>query len=108
MTNEITNRFESEGINQICKDICPPEFNSITYSLTFTETHSQSLFNKNQTELNVYYDDFYYTSITEQAKISLDSLVGNIGGLLGLFLGASLLTTIEFIDLVITLICLLF
>jgi len=39
--------------------------------------------------------------IKEEAKTSFDSLIGTIGGLLGLFLGASLMSFFEIIDLAI-------
>ena len=47
-----------------------------------------------------YYEDFFYTLISEEPKTSLDNLVGTIGGLLGLFLGASLMSFYELIDMV--------
>ena len=86
------------GVNELYKDYCPTECNSNTYSFTTSDTFNQALYDKNQTKLFIYYDEFYYTSISEQPKVSLDSSIGTVGGLLGLFLGASLLTTIEFLE----------
>ena len=34
---DIFKRNQNEGINGICKDVCPPECNLISYSLTFTD-----------------------------------------------------------------------
>ena len=67
-----------------------------------------TLFYENKSRVYVYFEDFYYTSITEQPKISGESLVGNIGGLLGLFLGASLLTSVEFLDIAFSLLHLVY
>ena len=40
-----------------------------------------------------------YSSEVEYAEYPLMSLLGDIGGQLGLFLGASILTVVEFVDL---------
>ena len=54
-------------------------------------------------KLNVYYKNIYYTSIVESPSITLVSLVSNLGGNLGLFLGLSVLSLLEIFELIISL-----
>lgn len=49
--------------------------------------------------INIYYDQMFQISITENIKTEVSDLVANIGGLLGLFLGFSFLSLIELIEL---------
>ena len=51
-------------------------------------------------KLNIYYDSLSYTVLTETASLDIITLMSNIGGTLGLFLGVSLLTFVEFVEIV--------
>lgn len=51
--------------------------------------------------VNIFYEHLKQTEITENESISLDGLIGSIGGTLGLFLGISLLSFFELIDLLV-------
>ena len=51
-------------------------------------------------ELNVYFKSFNYSEKTEIPKIADSDLIGTIGGTMGLFLGMSLMSLIEIIELV--------
>lgn len=50
--------------------------------------------------VTVYYEELSYTIITQSPKIDLLSLVSNIGGLLGLFIGTSFLSFAEIVEMV--------
>ena len=51
---------------------------------------------KNDTlKLKAYYKDLNYLLISQEIKMEITDLVANIGGLFGLFLGASFLSFIE-------------
>ena len=100
LVDKVYEKFATEGQNELCKDECPTECNSITYTMTISDIIDQTLLESNQSLVYIYYDEFYFTKITEQPKYSVDGLVGTIGGLLGLFMGASLLSSVEFLDLV--------
>ena len=50
-------------------------------------------------KVSIYYDDFSERIYQEKALYDLDSLAGNIGGLMGLFLGASLLSLAEIFEM---------
>ena len=58
---------------------------------------------KNLLLVNIYYSDISYTYISEAPYWTLTSLFSNFGGQLGLFIGMSVLSFIEFIDLIIQL-----
>ena len=45
--------------------------------------------------IKVYYDDLYYTVVEESPSFTPDALLGLIGGQVGLFIGASLMTFFE-------------
>jgi hypothetical protein len=49
--------------------------------------------------VHIYMADLKYTSITEVANMSWDQLAANVGGYLGLFLGASVLSLVELAEI---------
>ncbi|CAH1783436.1 unnamed protein product [Owenia fusiformis] len=49
--------------------------------------------------INVYYSELSYTSIEQQKALDEGSLMGEIGGFMGLFIGGSIMTLIEVFDL---------
>lgn len=49
----------------------------------------------------IYYDELKYTEMTNLPAMLLPDLIANIGGLMGLFVGISLLSFIEFFELII-------
>ena len=49
-------------------------------------------------KFNVYYESLSYTITTESRAMDIVALLSNIGGTLGLFLGVSVLTAVELID----------
>lgn len=53
---------------------------------------------KNLVSFTVCLEDLKYTNITESAKLSLVDVVAGVGGFSGLLLGASLLSTVEIFE----------
>ncbi|XP_071958809.1 degenerin unc-8-like [Antedon mediterranea] len=53
---------------------------------------------RNLARLNVYYEDLSYVSISELPAYTWQSLFGDVGGTLGLYIGLSLLTVVEFCE----------
>ena len=53
-------------------------------------------------KLIINYDDLYYTSIDEFPKVTFESFIGTLGGQFGIFMGFSLLSFIEIIDLTVS------
>ena len=61
-------------------------------------------FKKNILSLTIYYPDLSYTKISESPKLSTSNLISNIGGTMGLYVGISLLSLVEIIELIIEII----
>jgi hypothetical protein len=95
LLDSVTAKFQNLGANTICERQCPIECDSVSFSLKVVTNYIDQNFSR----INIYYEDFFYTSITEEPKTSFDSFIGTIGGLSGLFLGASLMSFFELVDL---------
>jgi hypothetical protein len=48
--------------------------------------------------VNVYYEELFYTEIEGEPKLEFETLLSLIGGYMSLFLGMSLLSLVEFIE----------
>ena len=64
-------------------------------------TNADSLY-ANMATVSVYYDRLSYEVNSEEPAITLDTLIGLIGGHLHLFLGMSLLSIVELVDIVVS------
>ena len=64
----------------------------------FTFDVSASSFGKFR-EVIIFFDQMKETVITEEPKTSLEDLISNLGGIIGLFTGASFLSIIEFVEI---------
>ena len=56
---------------------------------------------RNMAKLSIFYETLVYVKIEEKAEITFDNLIGTLGGHLHLFLGMSLLSFFEIIELII-------
>ncbi len=63
------------------------------------ETIDMSNVRESVVSLNVYYNSLSYTLATESPKLDIISLLSNIGGSLGLFMGVSFLSLVEILVL---------
>ena len=103
----VNDKFLSEGENIVCEKSCPIECESVSYitsvnSILLNTNTVRSEFHNvldNFSFINIYYEDFGYKSISEIPKTSFEDLLGTIGGLIGMFLGTSLLSFIEIPDI---------
>ena len=93
----LTRKEKALGIFKYCEDICPVECKHVSYSVTpfYKLINSRSI-----AAVNIYYDEFAFTEITELPKITFDNLLANIGGVFGLFVGASWMSMVEIIEFV--------
>ncbi|EDO30893.1 predicted protein, partial [Nematostella vectensis] len=75
--------------------------NALARSLPTHLTESKDVADafKNVATLDVYFEELSYDKIEQKPSFDSWSLIGNIGGYLGLFLGMSVLTVMEFLDL---------
>ena len=115
-------KFSENSFNQKCSEYCPLECDSVeysfsTYTLDYPNTgniserditkHFSSQFEtyeevqKSFYSLIIYYKDLKYTFIKEEPYMVLADLISNIGGLLGVFIGYSIISFIEIIELLI-------
>lgn len=119
--------------NENCTNECPMECKSESYdlkmqysnfpsrayskfiisqnnSIEFSDMDKQNLFQvyrEQYLQVKIYFDDFKYMSISEQKKTTEIELGANIGGTLGLFIGVSILSFVELIELMIELVIIL-
>ena len=119
------NYFEGK-YNDECERLCPLECDRIlfTYTISNTGSMSKKYFeenylnhsvitskypNKNVTfdeikedivNLRIYLDALLYTDIKEMESQTVLDLISNVGGTLGLFIGISLLSFIEILEIV--------
>jgi hypothetical protein len=84
-----------EYFNRIKNDMTPPDMSLSEYR----ETHLV---------LNVYFASQEYTEIRETPKMSPFDLISNLGGVLGIFLGLSIFTLAEVMEILILMISLFF
>ena len=68
-------------------------------SLFSGETLSQEEKANSIIKFNIYYDSLAYKITTESKAMDMVALLSNIGGTLGLFLGVSVLTIVELLDI---------
>jgi hypothetical protein len=114
----------SDFLNKYCLINCPLECNRTEYKYTIASNQldptwfsdfilkrpniSKDFMNKtidmnkvreSVVSLNVYYNSLSYTLATESPKLDIISLLSNIGGSLGLFMGVSFLSLVEILVL---------
>jgi hypothetical protein len=125
--NKFDAKFSKANIETLCESACPLQCNTINYKITSnlcsypTEYYTSLLssksdfldnFNTNSSSINkdvkeyllkvtVNYDDLSYLYVQEVAATTVDSLVGNIGGQFGLFIGISLISLIDLFEIII-------
>ncbi|RNA13206.1 acid-sensing ion channel 5 [Brachionus plicatilis] len=92
------------NLSLTCDKECPVSCDTMEY--TYQQSYSD--YPTNTLMVNVFYQDLSSKFVKKTALISLQDLVASIGGLLGLFLGCSVLTLIEPIAFIIELVCELF
>ncbi|EFX60448.1 hypothetical protein DAPPUDRAFT_343736 [Daphnia pulex] len=118
--------FPFSPLYQKCMTDCPLECDTITYSIETSNANFPSddyanrlkayggrnkaiklsnltvdTIKQNSLYVRVYYADLSYDSITQIPQITLDQLLGTIGGQLGLFIGISFLSFLELVEIVI-------
>ena len=117
--------FISSNVNDLCSSMCPLECESSkldisTSSSTFPTRSFYELYKENKyfkelfqsesityddlresiLEVNIYYETFKYTKTGESPVSTIIDLVSNIGGTLGLFIGISLLSLVEILEII--------
>lgn len=60
-----------------------------------------NLFSENFIKVDFYFNDLIYEKIIQYEKFGFLSFVSEIGGLMGLLMGASVITLIEFLEYIV-------
>ncbi len=89
--------FFKESVVNKCKEYCPLECETISYSVNFNILSDFTTFN--ETTLVVYFESLKYTSISQLPKAKELDLISSIGGIFGLFIGVSFVTLFEIAEL---------
>ncbi|XP_022296643.2 acid-sensing ion channel 4-B-like [Crassostrea virginica] len=103
-------KFDSSlSIKNNCK--CPLSCHQVAYDLDFSSakipstkyeeyfsTQNLQDLSTNHIELRFFYHTFFVENVQQVPKIDLTSVLGNVGGYMGIFLGASLLTLMELLE----------
>jgi hypothetical protein len=63
---------------------------------------------KGLVNVKIFYEGLYYTEISETESQTVFDLISSIGGTMGLFIGISLLSFIEILEIIIEILILLF
>ncbi|RNA24225.1 amiloride-sensitive sodium channel subunit beta, partial [Brachionus plicatilis] len=87
----------SNSISENCQQRCPLECETISYSKTVSR--KKYLNNQELISLVIHFDGLGYTEIQESAIMNIVDLLSNIGGIAGLFLGTSLLSFVEILEI---------
>ena len=129
--NCITKIYKMNAEKNVWLADCPNECETTSYEYTYSSSdfsgeryyqEFKNVFNiseedvlskkfnkgKNGLILNVYFPELKYTEVSETPKIGVISLISNIGGTLGLFLGISLLSFVEIVEIFFEILFILF
>ena len=82
--------------------------NSLIKSKFINENLTFDLIKQSVLSLNVYYADLSYMEYSQKAKTTLIDLVSNIGGITGVFIGASFLSILEIFEALIEVLTIFF
>ena len=102
--------IKSNNFVNLCLPKCPLECTTVSYT-KMTSIYSNNKWERidsNISGVNIYYEESGSTEIEESAVMDWVVLLSNIGGIAGIFLGASLLTFFEFFALLIEIFQILF
>jgi len=99
-----TNSFKAD-----CLKECPLECESVVYETEissieygsnnqFYVDHYNASQTSNNAYLNIYFSSMKFTEIKQTPKINVIDLISNLGGVLGIFLGFSVFSLIEIVE----------
>ncbi len=127
-SNKFLKEFGNSTAKNKCDLNCPDECRTVKFEqrLSFSDFPSESYSNylinsnkntlwssshmnytklkKSSTAFDLYFDEFIFTSINEVPALSLNDLISNVGGYLALYIGISLVSLCQFLEIFIKLI----
>jgi len=81
-------------------------FNSVRRNSEFYSNYTFEEYKNSHAMLNIFFDNVEYTEIVESPKTSFTDLIANLGGALGIFLGFSIFSLVELLEIVVRVVCL--
>ena len=96
--------YKQLGLYEACRSLCPSECHSFSFSISalYFRLPDGGEYPEGYAELNVCYESFYYTVVAQEARVTLDGVLGTVGGLCGLFLGVSFVTFGEIVGFLVS------
>jgi len=91
------NYYRNIFLRTIVNDYCPQQCEKTSYVV---ETRLQGRTSENIVEFYAYYKSLKYTIIDQKPEVNLTDLISDIGGVIGAFLGISILSFVEIIELI--------
>lgn len=77
-----------------------PDYFTRVFNTSDARNVTYEIFQESLTYVNVFFHEMTVSEMTEKPKLDRVGLVSNLGGIIGVFLGVSVLTLVEFIELV--------
>jgi hypothetical protein len=105
-TTDYLDKYDRSKIDENCKEYCPLECDSNTYTGSFIKDKSSN--NRSSSRIYIFFKELKYTKYSEIAKTEPFDFVSSIGGILGLFIGCSFVTLFELAELIIEICFILF
>ena len=96
-------KFFEKTVLEKCRDYCPLECESKTYSVSYNFARREPY-----TTIVVYYRTLKYTLVSQEPKMRQFDLVSNVGGIFGLFIGISFVTLFEIFEILFEILCITF
>ncbi len=86
-----------------CQDACLPPCKSVAYEYQISSARLFPSANSDKADkmsfvLIMGFHDFQWTFVTEMQTMTMVSVIGNLGGVMGVFLGVSLITMFELLS----------
>lgn len=99
--------YYKEEMKRTCEIECPMSCRSLAYEVTSFVSWLNAPDNTNMTNLEFYFNSLNVLKILEVKKITVFSTLSQIGGSISLFLGISLLSLLEVLELVLVIVLIL-
>lgn len=99
-TRKVRNSLEDETSATFLSCGCLPDCNSVTYAVTFVDQNrndfNETKYKIRQASFSVQFDGDEFIAYRRYERFGAVTFLSNIGGILGLFLGMSVLSIVEF------------
>jgi len=93
-TNDYLKNYDKKQLEETCKQYCPLECDSVTYTVSFMKDKDLTL-----PYILIYFKELKYNKYSEIPKTEPFDFISSIGGILGLFIGCSFVTLFEISEL---------